>query len=211
MRHILNFKKQGVELPTFAESYVQTLLFNLQAHDGNTQAHCVRVSEMALSLAQAMNLNLMEQAICLYAGLLHDVGKMKIAEKILNKPDKLTQEEYDLVKKHTEFGVELIGPLTVLPFFRKVSDAILYHHERIDGKGYFNLPEEDIPLASKIILIVDTVDAITEDRPYRKGRSFEVACDELVRCSGTQFDEQIVDCFLDVFGRRRVEKTNKAA
>jgi putative nucleotidyltransferase with HDIG domain len=203
MRHVLDFKNYGVELPQFAETFMQTLLFNLEVHDSSTKAHCVRVSEMALAVAKDLNLNLMEQAVCLYSGLLHDIGKMKIPIEIINKPGKLTDEEYEIVKKHTQYGVDLIGPLTVLPFFKKVSDAILYHHERIDGKGYFNLQEQDIPLASKIILVVDTVDAMTEDRAYRKGRSLEVACDELIRCSGTQFDATIVDSFL-----RTIESQN---
>lgn len=204
MKHVLEFRKYGVELPSFAEAYVRSLLQNLQSHDPGTQSHCVRVSEMALSVAQNMELNILEQAVCMYSGLLHDVGKMKIPTEIINKPGKLTDEEYNLVKRHTEFGVELIGALTVLPFFKKVSEAILYHHERIDGKGYFGLQEKDIPLASKIILVVDTVDAMTEDRAYRKGLSLEVACQELIRCSGTQFDPSIVQCFLDALKTKKI-------
>lgn len=216
MKHIVDFQKVGVELPKFAEAYVRSLLQNLQIHDADIHAHCVRVSQMALVLAQKMELNILDQAVCMYAGLLHDVGKMKIPVEIVNKPGKLTDEEYDLVKKHTQYGVELIGALTVLPFFKKVSDAILYHHERIDGKGYFNITENEIPLASKIILVVDTVDAMTEDRPYRKGRSIEVACDELIRCSGTQFDPQIVQHFLDALKEQKITgfttaSTSKAA
>lgn len=205
MKHVLEFQKFGVELPRFAEAYVRSLLQNLLAHDPATQAHCVRVSEMALSVAQSMDLNIMEQAVCMYSGLLHDVGKMKIPTAIINKPGKLTDEEYQIVKRHTEYGVELIGSLTVLPFFKKVSEAILYHHERIDGKGYFGLQEKDIPMASKIILVVDTVDAMTEDRAYRKGLSLDVACEELIRCSGTQFDPAIVESFLNALKHKKIE------
>jgi putative nucleotidyltransferase with HDIG domain len=190
-------------------------LQNLLAHDPATQSHCVRVSEMALSVAQNMELNVLEQAVCMYSGLLHDVGKIKIPSTIINKPGKLTDEEYAIVKRHTEYGVELIGSLTVLPFFKKVSEAILYHHERVDGKGYFGLQEKDIPLASKIILVVDTVDAMTEDRAYRKGLSLDVACEELIRCSGTQFDASIVQCFLDALRSKKMAglaaKTQPAA
>lgn len=200
----MDFQKIGVELPRFAEAYVQSLLRNLQKHDAGTQAHCVRVSEMALSVAQEMGLDILEQAVCMYSGLLHDVGKMKIPNEIINKPGKLTDDEYKIVKRHTEFGVELISALTVLPFFKKVSDAILYHHERIDGKGYFNLQEKDIPLASKIILVVDTVDAMTEDRAYRKGLSLDIACEELIRCSGTQFDPTIVETFLSALRSKKL-------
>lgn len=204
MRHVLEFQKFGVEIPMFAESYVRSLLQNLLAHDPVTQAHCVRVSQMALSVAQNMELNLLEQAVCMYSGLLHDVGKIKIPLEILNKPGKLTDDEYAIVKRHTQYGVELIGSLTVLPFFKKVSEAILYHHERIDGKGYFGVQEKDIPLASKIILVVDTVDAMTEDRAYRKGLSLDVACEELIRCSGTQFDASIVESFLNALKTKKM-------
>jgi putative nucleotidyltransferase with HDIG domain len=204
MRHVLEFQKYGVEIPMFAESYVRSLLQNLLAHDPGTQAHCVRVSQMALSVAQNMELNLLEQAVCMYSGLLHDVGKIKIPLEILNKPGKLTDDEYAIVKRHTEYGVELIGSLTALPFFKKVSEAILYHHERIDGKGYFGVQEKDIPLASKIILVVDTVDAMTEDRAYRKGLSLDVACEELIRCSGTQFDASIVESFLNALKTKKM-------
>lgn len=210
MRHIVDFQKHGVELPRFAEAYVRHMLFNLQVHDPDTQTHCVRVSQMALSLAKNLQLNILDQALCMYSGLLHDVGKIKIPVSVLNKPDKLTQEEYELVKQHTQFGVEIIEQLTVLPFFKKVSDAILYHHERVDGKGYLNLPGKDIPLASKIILVVDTVDAMMEDRAYRKGVGIEAVCNELVRCSGTQFEPYIVDCFLNALKTKSISGLKQA-
>jgi HD-GYP domain-containing protein (c-di-GMP phosphodiesterase class II) len=90
----------------------------------------------------------------------------------------------------------MLAPLESLVFFKKVSEAILYHHERVDGKGYHGLPEDKIPYVSKIILVVDTVDAMTQDRPYRKGCTMERAIEELVLCSGTQFDATIANCYI---------------
>lgn len=197
MWDVLEFKKLSAEIPISAIAFIKKLLQDLDRHDSATKAHCVRVGEMALDLSKNMGLNDYEQALCYYSGLLHDVGKMKIPSEVLNKPSRLTEEEYQIVKLHTDFGVELIEPLQDLNFFREVSQAVKYHHERVDGKGYAGLSEAEIPLVSKVILVVDTVDAMTEDRVYRRGVSLDAACEELVRCSGTQFDASIVESFLD--------------
>lgn len=196
MWDVLEFKNLGEAIPLSALSFIKKLIQDLDRHDSATKAHCARVGEMALALSKSMGLSYYEQALCYYSGLLHDVGKMKIPAEVLNKPSRLTEEEYKIVKLHTDFGVELIEPLQDIKFFREVSQAVKYHHERVDGKGYAGLPEAEIPLVSKVILVVDTVDAMTEDRVYRRGVSLSAACDELVRCSGTQFDASIVDCFL---------------
>lgn len=199
MMYLRQFNSLNLPIPNFAYKFVHKMMSDLQAHDIETYEHCIRVSKMALRVAQELKLNPIEQAMAAYSGLLHDLGKMKIPVEIINKPGKLTSEEFDIVKKHTQYGVDLIEPLYKLPFFKNVSDAILYHHERIDGKGYFNITADKIPLCSKIILVVDTVDAMTQDRSYRKGVSFETACDELIRCSGTQFETRIVDAFLEAY------------
>lgn len=201
-----------VEIPKYAENFIEKILSQLKEHDQGTYEHCKRVSNMCLELAKEMNLNILDQAVVMYAGLLHDVGKLQVPTEIINKPERLTEAEYEIMKMHTKYGVDLIQPLTKLNFFQKVSQAILYHHERIDGNGYFRISEEKIPIHSKIILVVDTVDAMTEDRAYRKGLSMQTALDELVRCSGTQFDPSIVDCYLDLHNRTKVPAaTRKAA
>lgn len=185
-----------VELPPFAMEFVQNILMRLREHDAETFEHCFRVGLGCLGTAREMGLNALDEAICMYAGLLHDIGKFKVPTAVINKPGKLTQDEYEIMKKHTEYGVELIAPLVGLPFFKKVSDAIHYHHERVDGRGYHSLSAERIPFAAKVILVVDTVDAMTQDRPYRKGCTMERATDELIQCSGTQFDPAVVDAYL---------------
>ncbi len=204
MKSIAAFQKlTGFELPRHAENEVQRLMLELKEHDIGTYEHCGRVSEMCLTLAQDLQLDLIDQAIAVYSGLLHDVGKIKVPGFIINKPSKLTNDEFDIMKKHTVFGVELIESLQNLPFFRKVSEAIMYHHERVDGNGYHKIAPSEIPYISKVILVADTVDAMGEDRAYRKGLSIEVIVDELIRCSGTQFDPHIVNVFLDSLSRKK--------
>ncbi|MBY0314444.1 MAG: HD domain-containing protein [Bdellovibrionales bacterium] len=190
MRPVMEFQQA-------IEQFLEDVFTRLKKHDVETYEHCHRVGEMTFKLAQALSLSKEDQSIAYYAGALHDIGKLLIPEEIINKPGKLTNEEYDVVKKHAQYGVDLLEPLQHLPFFKKVREAVLYHHERIDGKGYYNLTEQQIPVASKLILICDTVDAMTQDRAYRKGLPLSVACDELIRCSGTQFDAHMVDVFLE--------------
>ncbi len=198
MKLIWDFQREtGFELPWYAHEKIRSLMSELQAHDQGTYAHCCRVGEMSLLLSRELNLSLMEQALSLYSGFLHDVGKIKVPAAIINKPTRLSPDEFDIMKKHTVFGVELIESLTILPFFKQVSQAVLYHHERVDGKGYHELSPEQIPLISKLILVVDTVDAMGEDRAYRKGLPMSTIADELLRCSGTQFESQIVNTFLN--------------
>lgn len=204
MQSIIDFKLHtGFELPGFAHEYILKLMNDLKTHDVGTFEHCERVSNMCLDLAQNLELDLLEQALCLYSGLLHDVGKLKVPTDIINKPSKLTSDEFSIMKKHTEFGVELLEPLGQLPFFEMMRNAILYHHERVDGKGYHQLPESRIPQTSKIILITDTVDAMSADRPYRKGLPLDVVVNELITCSGTQFEANYVNVFLDSLSRRQ--------
>ena len=204
MSGVFHFKKLAIDIPVSAYSLMTTILHDLEKHDLSTKNHCVRVGDMSLELSQNLNLNHSLQAVCYYSGLLHDIGKLKISTEILNKPSRLTDDEYVTMKKHTDFGVELLQPLQDIQFFKEVRRAIQYHHERVDGNGYCGLSAAEIPLVSKIILVVDTVDAMTEDRAYRKGLSFHTACEELIRCSGTQFDPAIVDCFLQNLDQNKI-------
>jgi putative nucleotidyltransferase with HDIG domain len=199
MKHLSEIQVAGLQIPEFANAFVRKMMMELKAYDAETYEHCVRVSRMCMRTATELKLSPLEVAIATYSGLLHDLGKIKVPTNILNKPDRLTAEEFDIMKKHTQFGVDLIAPLVGVDFFKQVSQAVLYHHERVDGNGYFGIKSEEIPYCAKIILVVDTVDAMTQDRAYRKGRSFDVACEELIRCSGTQFEPVVVDAFLEAY------------
>ena len=128
------------------------------------------------------------------AGNLHDIGKIAMPEEILHKPSKLTDEEYEVIKTHTEIGYRI---LNAVKKYDKIALATLHHHERYDGKGYpRGLKGEDIPLYSRIISVVDAYEAMTSDRVYRKAPGKDFAIEELKRFSGTQFDPKIVDMFI---------------
>jgi HD-GYP domain-containing protein (c-di-GMP phosphodiesterase class II) len=128
------------------------------------------------------------------ASVLHDLGKIGVREAILNKPERLTEEERAEVFLHPETAVRILEPV---PVFRPLLPAILYHHERFDGKGYpSRLTGKDIPFASRIMAIADTFDAMTSTRAYRNALPVDVAISEIRRCSGTQFDPDIIPAFL---------------
>jgi HD-GYP domain-containing protein (c-di-GMP phosphodiesterase class II) len=128
------------------------------------------------------------------AGHLHDIGKLFISSEILNKPDKLTDDEFESVKAHPNSGAMILNGTS----HKSISQIVALHHERVDGKGYYGVRRHDIPIESKIIAVADTFSALTTNRCYRQGFSVDDALDEIKRCSGTQFDERIVKCFLNI-------------
>lgn len=134
-----------------------------------------------------------------FAALLHDVGKVALPDTLLQKPDKLTSEEYQQVKRHAEIGYQLVVSVS---FLRDVAPMIRYHQEWYNGQGYpEGLMGEEIPLGARIVAVLDAFRAMTADRPYRKALSLEAARTELERAAGTQFDPKVVDVFLRVVGR----------
>ncbi|GAG05818.1 unnamed protein product, partial [marine sediment metagenome] len=155
-----------------------------------------KVSEHALKLAQELGLSKDEQEVMRETALLHDIGKVGIAEVILNKPDRLNPQEWAEVKRHSQIGEEFLQPLKVLHIEQSM---IRHHHERYDGKGYpDHLKGEDIPLYARILAVADAYEAMTSERPYRRAFSPIEALTELERCSGTQFDPKIVEAFVTI-------------
>ncbi len=130
-----------------------------------------------------------------YAALMHDVGKLGVPEAILNKPSSLTEEEWKVMRDHPKLGVKIMEPLET---FKNIQNWILYHHERMDGKGYYGIENENIPLAAKIIAIADTYSAITMKRSYKNKRSHEEAIRILCEVAGTQLDENLVEVFITI-------------
>ena len=186
------------DIPEWAYSSTESILASLKAVDPMTFFHCLRVGEYSLRLAKAAGLGAYQQKVAQFAGLLHDVGKMGIDAAIVHKPDKLTNEEYEKMKSHSLLSEEIVKPLATHEFFAHVLPAVRGHHERIDGQGYPDkLSGEEIPLVSRIILVVDTLDAMAQDRPYRKGLPVDVIYKELKKFAATQFDLQFVRIFLD--------------
>lgn len=188
---------------------VNEILETLKRYDLETYHHCVRVSQLCRFLASAAELSEEEKLKAQFSGLLHDVGKMKIPLNVLNKPGKLTDDEYKLMKKHAIFSAELLDPLEESDFFREIRLNVLHHHERVDGKGYpFELDGEQVPYISRLILIVDTVDAMTQTRAYRKGLPMPVVYKELDKFSGSQFDGELVEVFIKSY-QKLLEKDTK--
>jgi HD-GYP domain-containing protein (c-di-GMP phosphodiesterase class II) len=162
-----------------------------------TIGHSSRDAYYAYYIALAMDLSEQAAVNIRHATYLHDIGKLAIPPAILSKAEKLTAKEWVIVKKHAQRTVELLNSLPSL----KVYAYGGYHHERWDGKGYpEGLKKDAIPLGSRIISVADTLDAMTSDRPYRETVTFKEALEEIKQASGIQFDPEVVDAAVRVFG-----------
>ncbi len=161
-----------------------------------TAGHSNRVTMCAIKIGEAMEMGEEELKTLRIASLLHDIGKIGVAEGVLEKPARLTEEEIGLIKIHPVKSRDILSPIKQL---REILDVVLHHHEHYDGSGYpRGLRGEEIPLMARIISVADTVDAMASDRPYRKGKTMDAIVEELRRCAGTQFDPNVVNAFLKV-------------
>jgi response regulator RpfG family c-di-GMP phosphodiesterase len=181
------------------ESYKNTLealVTVLDAREHETHAHSQRVREYTLTLARRLGLRFDDLIQTGRGALLHDVGKIGVRDSILLKPGRLNEEEWIEMRKHPQIGYNI---LQSIEFLAPAARIVLCHQERWDGKGYPNgLAGFDIPLGARIFAIVDAMDAMTSDRPYRKAQSFETALKEICSCAGTQFDPRLTDLFLQI-------------
>ncbi|MEJ7785599.1 MAG: diguanylate cyclase [Solirubrobacteraceae bacterium] len=181
------------------ESYlatVKTMAAAVEAKDEYTGGHIQRVHAIGLLLARELVPASAKDAQLSYGFLLHDVGKLAVPDAVLNKAGKLTEDEWKLMKLHPEQGTAI---LSAVPFLGKALEVVRHHHERWDGAGYPDgLQGEEIPLWARIFAVVDTVDAITSDRPYRGAQSLDVAIAELRKGAGSQFDSACVEAFARV-------------
>jgi HD-GYP domain-containing protein (c-di-GMP phosphodiesterase class II) len=166
----------------------------LDLKDLNTGVHSTRLAEWAIYVASELGLEQHALRDIETTALLHDIGKIGIPDAILHKPAKLNSEEYELMKKHPEYGWAV---LRQVPGFEQASLLILHHHEGYDGKGYpGGLKGSEIPMGSRIVSVIDAFDAMVSSRPYRQGLPFEEAARRLTEASGTQFDPAVVKIFL---------------
>ena len=173
---------------------VNALSVALDLKSEYTCNHSARVAELSVLLAKALHLPLEEQIRINLGAHLHDIGKVGIPDAILNKVGPLDDKEFALIKQHTLTGYKIIKKVRS---FSEISDIILYHHERVDGLGYpEGLSGQEISLATKIVSIADSFDAMTSKRPYRQSLTTTEALKELKRCAGKQFEEGLVDVFI---------------
>ncbi len=189
------------------EAYLDTLtaLANaVEARDLYTRGHTERVWYMAESLATQMSWGEEKIQEVRMGSILHDIGKIGVPDSILNKRGKLNNEEFEIMKAHTTQGVNILAGIE---FLKPARPYVLYHHERYDGKGYpEGLKGEDIPMEGRLMAVVDTFDAITSERPYRKKRNLRKAVKEIRDNSSTQFDPFVVDIFLDAWERKIIDR-----
>jgi putative nucleotidyltransferase with HDIG domain len=168
----------------------------LDLKDSETEGHSKRVTAYTIALARAMGISPAEIKVIARGAFLHDIGKMAIPDEILRKPGKLTPGEQELMREHCTRGYHM---LRKIHFLSKAAEIVFCHQEHYDGSGYpSGTKGSDIPIGARIFAVADTLDAITSDRPYRKARTFDLAREEILRCSGTQFDPRVVETFLKI-------------
>jgi len=178
---------------------VAEVLFGvIDARDPNLNGHSRHVQNLTMLLFEYIPYSKkrdISEVSLEYAALMHDVGKLGVPENILNKPAKLDDGEWDIMKKHPSIGVQILEPLSS---FKHIMPWIMYHHERIDGKGYYGLKGDEIPLASRIIAVADTYSAITMRRSYKSPHTHEEAIKMMKEAAGTQLDEELVEIFAQI-------------
>lgn len=186
-----NMFLEKIEFHEFIESIVEIL----ETKDSYTRGHSIRVAHYSVLIAKELGLCQNDIELCHFAGHLHDIGKIGISENILLKSTKLEENEYSEIKKHSEYGYNILNKVKSL---QEMSIIVKHHHERWDGKGYPNgLSKEEIPLISRIISVADAFDAMTSNRSYKIPMGVEDSLNELKNHSYTQFDGKIVDVFIN--------------
>lgn len=174
---------------------IKSMVTALEAKDPYTSGHSTRVADMAYNLGVVLGVTKEELKLIHIAGDLHDIGKIGVPDNVLNKPSTLEADEWELMKKHSDIGYNILNKVNTLKY---ISEIVLYHHERWDGKGYpKGLKGKEIPFASRILAICDSIDAMKSDRPYRKSISDEICKNEITKNQGIMYDCKIAKCMLE--------------
>jgi ribonuclease P protein subunit RPR2 len=191
LRSLAVERERGKAIATSYGVTVEALATAIEAKDHTTGGHIERVRRLGLLLAAEIVPREARDPQMAYGFLLHDIGKLAVPDAILRAPGRLSEEQWTLMRRHPEEGVRM---LESVPFLDKALDVVKYHHERWDGGGYPNgLRGDEIPLWARIFAVVDALDAITAERPYRAARPYGAALEEIKLHSGTQFDPMVVD------------------
>lgn len=191
-----NLQQSNIELSQAYDATIEGWSRALDLRDKETEGHTQRVTDMAIMLGREIGLSNEELKYIRWGGLLHDIGKMAVPDKILLKPDTLTTEEWEIMKQHPSFALQMLSPIRYL---KSALDIPYSHHERWNGSGYpRGLKEEQIPLAARIFTVADVYDGLTSDRPYRSKWSHTQAVEYIRQQAGSYFDPKIVDVFLQM-------------
>ena len=175
---------------------IKTLVKVLEYYDIYTRGHSENVSNLAQKIAQQMRLSNLVQDEVMVCGLVHDIGKIQVPVHILNKPDKLSKEEYEIIKQHSQYGCDMLMESSHL---NRIAKIVLHHHEHWDGSGYpYGLKKDDIPIESQVLMVADAWDAMISERIYKKSKSIEEAKTELITHRGKQFSPDVVDAILEI-------------
>lgn len=170
----------------------------IEARDPNLSGHSIYVRNLTMLIYKHLPLSLKNKINPVsieYAALMHDVGKLAVPESILNKPARLDDDEWKVMKTHPEAGVKMLSPISS---FETIVPWVKYHHERIDGKGYYGLKGKEIPVEARLICVADSYSAITMKRAYKEAKSYDEGVAILKECAGSQFDTQLVDIFVSI-------------
>jgi putative nucleotidyltransferase with HDIG domain len=182
----------------------------LSSYDHDTYEHAYRIAETALEVAYSLDLTQEETGLVYLAALLHDIGKITIPRAILQKSGPLDEHEQQVMRLHPQIGEYMLTQAGGV--FGRLASIVVTHHERWDGHGYpFGLAGEDIPLAGRILTVVDSFDAMTSARVYQKPQSMVVACAEVERCAGSQYDPRVVAAFLSTYDTRTAQNSDLIA
>ena len=195
----IEIRRVSDELQVSYDGTLEALVNALDARDQETKGHSLRVQRYMMDIAREFGVpeGSKDWVDMSRGSLLHDVGKIGVSDTILLKPGKLTDDEWEVMRKHPEIGFNM---LRQVKFLEGAASIILAHHERWDGKGYPNgLHEDEVPLGARIFMVCDTFDSMTSDRPYRKALTTQQALNEILKYNGSQFDPKVVEAFLDIY------------
>ena len=190
------YRNKLMESSSSRNATIRSLARTLHEKSTETEAHTMRITQLSKALGRRLDLRKDQMDELELLSLLHDIGKIGIPEYILDKPTKLSNEEWEIIKTHSEIGYRIAKST---PALEHIAEYILAHHEKYDGTGYPNgLKAQEIPYLGRIITVVDSFDVMTHSRSYKKASDLSYAISELKGCSGTQFDPEIVTVFLDM-------------
>lgn len=200
-------KKVTKEREKLFISVITALINALELRDAYTHGHSAEVADIVKDIMMELDLDANNRFNITFAAVLHDIGKIGISDTILNKPGRLTEEEFNLIKEHPTLGAKI---LEAIPALQQIKEIVKHHHERYDGGGYPDrIKGQDIELGARVIAVADSFQAMISDRPYRNGMTQEAAMQELERNKGTQFDPEIVDIFLNICRSKEYKRSTE--